>query len=105
MSIYSAAKAAVIGFVRVVAVEAGAAGVTVNSILPGVIATETVKKKFRTSDGSIPFLDQLIERQAIKRSGQPEDIAHTICFIASPEAAFTTSQMFDIGGGVTFHYE
>jgi len=102
MSVYVAAKAAIMGFVRAASMEAGS-GVTVNTILPGLIATEKVKEAFRQSDGTIPILDKLVERQAVKRSGQPEDIAYTICFMASPETAFTTGQIFDVGGGATFH--
>jgi len=102
MSVYVAAKAAIMGFVRAAAMEAGP-GVTVNTILPGLIATDKVKEQWAKPDGSIPILDELIKKQAVKRSGQPEDIAYTICFMASPETAFTTGQIFDVGGGATFH--
>jgi len=102
ISVYVAAKAAIMGFARAAAMEAGN-GVTVNSILPGLIPTDHVKQQWTKPDGTIPLLDLMIQKQAVKRSGQPEDIAHTICFIAGPEAAFTTGQMFDIGGGATFH--
>jgi 3-oxoacyl-[acyl-carrier protein] reductase len=102
MSVYVAAKAAIMGFVRAAAMEAGA-GVTVNTILPGLIATDKVKEQWAKPDGSVPILDELIKKQAVKRSGQPEDIAYTICFMASPETAFTTGQIFDVGGGATFH--
>jgi len=48
------------------------------------------------------LFDGHMEKQYVKRHGLPEDIAHTACFVASPEAAFTTGQIFDVGGA-TFH--
>jgi NAD(P)-dependent dehydrogenase (short-subunit alcohol dehydrogenase family) len=102
LAIYVAAKAAVMGFMRATAVECGM-GVTANTILPGLIATEAMNEKYSMPDGSKPFLDELVQKQAVKRSGRPEDIAYTICFIAAPETAFTTGQIFDVGGGATFH--
>ena len=101
-AVYVAAKAAIMGFMRAISVECGA-GVTANTILPGLIATEAVKAKYLLPDGTRPFLQELVQKQAVKRSGLPEDIAYTICFIASPETAFTTGQIFDVGGGATFH--
>jgi NAD(P)-dependent dehydrogenase (short-subunit alcohol dehydrogenase family) len=102
LSAYVASKAAIVGFTRTTAVEAGQ-GVTANIILPGLIRTPAVWELHHSPDGSPGLFEQLIEKQCIKRSGRPEDIAHTICFIASPETAFTTGQIFDVGGGATWH--
>lgn len=102
LSIYVAAKSAAVGFTRSVAVEAGA-GVTANIIMPGLIRTQALWDLHVQPDGSHYIFDRLIQKQCIKRQGQPEDIAHTIMFIASPEAAFTTGQIFDVSGGATFH--
>jgi len=97
-SVYIAAKAAIAYFMRATAMEC-ALGVTANTICPGLIASAAVRAKY---SGSSLFEDT-IQKQAVKRSGEPEDIAHTICFIASPENAFTSGQLFDVGGGATFH--
>jgi NAD(P)-dependent dehydrogenase (short-subunit alcohol dehydrogenase family) len=102
LSAYVAAKSAVVGFTRSTAVEA-AQGVTANIVLPGLIRTEAVWNKHVQPDGSHRLFDVLIKKQCIKRHGQPEDIARTILFIASPESSFTTGQIFDVGGGATFH--
>jgi NAD(P)-dependent dehydrogenase (short-subunit alcohol dehydrogenase family) len=102
LSVYVAAKSAVVGFTRSTAVEAGE-GVTANIILPGLIRTEAVWNNHVQPDGSHRLFDMLLKKQCIKRHGQPEDIARTILFIASPESAFTTGQIFDVGGGATFH--
>jgi len=101
-AIYVAAKAAIIGFMRAVAVEAQV-GVTANTIMPGLIASAKVKAQYTLPDGTSPFFDNILEKQAIKRTGLPEDIAYTISFIASPESSFTSGQIFDVGGGATFH--
>lgn len=102
LSVYVASKSAILGFTRSTAVEAGA-GVTANIILPGLIRTEAVWQNHVQPDGSHRLFDMLIKKQCVKRHGRPEDIAHTINFIASPEAQFITGQIFDCGGGATFH--
>lgn len=102
LSAYVTSKAAIVGFTRSVAVEAGP-GVTSNIILPGLIRTEAVWKLHERPDGSHGLFDRILENQCVKRNGRPEDIAHTICFMASPEAQFITGQIFDCGGGATFH--
>jgi len=102
LSVYVAAKSAIVGFTRSTAVEAGP-GVTANIILPGLIHTEAAWTTHLQPDGSNHIFDLVNEKQCIKRHGQPEDIAYTIMFIASPESSFTTGQIFDVSGGATFH--
>jgi NAD(P)-dependent dehydrogenase (short-subunit alcohol dehydrogenase family) len=102
LSVYVSAKSAIVGFTRSTAIEAGP-GVTANIILPGLIRTEAVWNNHVQPDGSHHLFDRLIQKQCVKRHGQPFDIAYTVCFIASPETAFTTGQIFDVGGGATFH--
>ena len=95
---YVASKAGVIGLVRAAAVEAGT-GVTVNAVLPGLIDTPGSTSMQNAEE----VFDRVIARQIIKRKGHPLDLAYTYSFIASPEAAFFTGQMFDCSGGETFH--
>lgn len=102
LSAYVTSKAALVGFTRSTAVEAGP-GVTANIILPGLIRTEAVWKLHEVSDGTHGLFDRILEKQCVKRNGRPQDIAHTISFMASPEAQFITGQIFDCGGGATFH--
>lgn len=101
MAAYVAAKAAVIGFTRVTAVEAGP-GVTANVVAPGLIRTDKTWDAAITSDGSRPLFDKVVGMQVVKRHGLPEDVAQTIGFIASPEAQFITGQVFDVSGGLIF---
>ncbi len=102
ISAYVAAKSAMIGFTRVTACESGP-GVTANVVSPGLIVTEGTLNAHTKLDGSKPLFDMILQRQCVKRYGRPEDVAHAMCFIASPEAQFITGQVFDIGGGLTFH--
>jgi NAD(P)-dependent dehydrogenase (short-subunit alcohol dehydrogenase family) len=98
LALYAAAKSAVAGFTRATAVEAGP-GVTANVVSPSLILTD----RTWNSEGSKALFDIVMEKQCVKRYGLPRDIAHTISFIASPEADFITGQLFDVGGGATFN--
>ncbi|KAF3395708.1 putative oxidoreductase [Penicillium rolfsii] len=102
LSAYVASKAAIIGLVRAASIEAGP-GVTVNAVMPGLIRTDQIWDAGVLPDGSHPLFDRVLQKQIVKRCGLPEDIAHTFCFVASPEAAFITGQVLDVSGGETFH--
>lgn len=94
-ALYGATKAANLGFMRSLAVEYAKYGVTVNSIQPGMIATESLKKE----------LGVLAEKGAnavpLKRLGEPEDIGSAVAFFASREANYITGQGLVVDGGVT----
>ena len=93
---YVASKAAVIGMTRVMAREVGAAGVTVNAIAPGLTLTEA----------SLGLLEDAetygVDRGAIKRAGQPDDIVGTALFLASDQAGYLTGQTIVVDGGKQF---
>lgn len=93
---YVASKAAVIGMTRVMAREAGGRGITVNAIAPG----------FTLTDASLGLMEDAesygVDRGAIKRSSQPEDIVGTALFLASAEASFMTGQTLVVDGGKQF---
>jgi acetoacetyl-CoA reductase len=91
---YSAAKAGEIGFVKALAQEGAAKGITVNAICPGYIGTEMVR--------AIPqdVLDKrIIPQIPVGRLGEPEEIARTVAFLAADEAGFITGSTFSINGG------
>ncbi|KUL87564.1 hypothetical protein ZTR_04581 [Talaromyces verruculosus] len=101
LSAHVASKAAIVGLTRATSVEAGP-GVTANVIMPGLIKTDSAYNAGVQPDGSHPLFDKVIQLQVTQRMGRPEDIAHAICFMASPESHFFTGQIFDCNGGVSF---
>ena len=96
---YSAAKAGMQGFTKTLAVELGRFGINVNSIAPGFIETEMTRA---TADRmGVPFeamSQRIVEGLAIKRAGQPEDIANVAAFLCSDESSFVTGQVIYVSG-------
>jgi len=96
---YSAAKAGMQGFTKTLAVELGPFGINVNSIAPGFIETEMTRA---TADRmGVPFeamSQRIVEGLAIKRAGQPEDIANVAAFLCSDESSFVTGQVIYVSG-------
>ena len=90
---YSASKAGVLGFSKNLAREVVADGITVNSVCPGLINTEIWK--------SLPKeqADKIIADIPAGRPGEPQEVADTICFLASKEASYITGEDIDINGG------
>lgn len=88
---YSAAKAGVIGATKALAQEIGRKGITVNAVAPGFIKTDM------TEDLDEKELKNLIP---VKRFGLPEEVAHTVGFLASVEAAYITGEVISVNGGL-----
>jgi NAD(P)-dependent dehydrogenase (short-subunit alcohol dehydrogenase family) len=95
MSAYGAAKAGLDHLVRVAADELGPARVRVNSVLPGVVATEIMT----AITGGGPVLDSYLAEIPLHRVGQPEEIAGLVRFLIGPESAWITGQNLSIDGG------
>ena len=95
---YTAAKAALIGFGRVLARELGPSEIRVNSILPGAITTPD-----QAAYGDVAALHKMIlESQSLKRLGMPVDIANLVSFLVGPDASFITGQSILCDGGWAF---
>jgi|SRR5665647_2953581 len=88
---YSAAKAGVIGATKALAQEVGRSGITVNAVAPGFIKTDM------TEDLDEKELKKMIP---VNRFGSPEEVAHAVAFLASPEAAYITAQVLSVNGGL-----
>jgi 3-oxoacyl-[acyl-carrier protein] reductase len=101
---YVATKAGVIGLSRVLSKEVGPDGVTVNVMMPGLIATPRALATFGEAEavGGGPIFANAIEHQSIKRSGEPEDIAHGILFLCEEGSSWMTGQTLQIDGGWSF---
>ena len=91
--LYSASKAAVIGFTKALAKEVGPSGVTVNCIAPGVINTK-MNKNLSEDD-----MAALSDETPLCRIGEPEEVAHAVVFLASDKASFITGQILGVDGG------
>jgi 3-oxoacyl-[acyl-carrier protein] reductase len=94
---YAASKAGQIGLVRQLAHELGPFGITVNTIAPGFLRTSPDYERQWNSYGP-EGQAQMIDRIAMRRLGEPEDIAHGVLFLASPFASWITGQVLQIGG-------
>ena len=99
---YSAAKAGLQGFTKAVALELGPFGVTANAIAPGFIATDmTAQTAERMGISFDDFKAGAAATIAVRRVGEPEDIAGTVSFLCSDDASFISGQVIYVAGGPT----
>ena len=94
-AIYVGTKGAVNSITRSLAKELGPKGIRVNAINPGVVVTEGFKAAELEGD----FEQFMISQTPLGRSGQPEDIATLVAFIASSDAGWVTGSLIDAAGG------
>lgn len=92
---YSASKSGVFGIVKCLAIEWGAHNITVNGIAPGWFETDLTRVLFQKPD----WLDALLDRTPLGRSGVGEDLAEVAAFLASDAASYMTGQMINVDGG------
>lgn len=95
---YSASKAAVMGFTRVLAQELGPVGITANCVCPGIILTDM---------GRVNLDDPEIRaawaaKTAMARIGDPEDVVGPVAFFCSDDSGFVTGQTLNVDGGIVF---
>lgn len=91
---YAAAKAGIIGFTKSTAKEIASRGITVNAIAPGFIQTDM------TDVLSDKVKETIMSNIPLKKLGDPEDVAETTAFLASPAAKYITGQVISVDGGM-----
>ncbi|MGV9797697.1 SDR family NAD(P)-dependent oxidoreductase [Mycobacterium sp. NPDC003449] len=97
MAPYVAAKSAVNGLTKTLALEYGPAGITVNAVPPGFIDTPMLRAA--AGKGYLGDIDKTIEATPVRRIGRPEDIAAACAFLVSEEAGYITGQILGVNGG------
>jgi D-xylose 1-dehydrogenase len=93
--VYIAAKAAIVGLTRTLAHELGPAGIRVNAVLPGAIATEKQRRLVNTPE----YKAEIMVSQALKREILPEDVARLVLFLAADDSSAITNQSYIVDGG------
>ena len=97
---YSAAKAGLQGFTKTLAIELGPFGITANAVAPGFIVTDmTASTAARVGVPFEAFQKAAADRIAVRRVGQPADVANMISFLVSEGAGFVSGQVIYVAGG------
>ncbi len=91
---YSTTKAGLLGLTRSLALEGARHGITVNAIVPGIIGTEAF------SFGNPEMNERMVKRTALRRVGEPQDIANAIAFLCSDLASYITGVGLNVSGGI-----
>jgi 2-hydroxycyclohexanecarboxyl-CoA dehydrogenase len=99
-AVYSAAKAGVIGFTKVIARENGRYDVTANAIAPGPIETPLLMGAKELGEVGERLIDNMRSQTQLGRLGQPSEVAAAAAFLASDDATFVTGETLGVSGGL-----
>ncbi len=91
---YSSTKAGLLGLTKSLALEGARHGITVNAIVPGVIGSEVF------SFGNPAMNERMVKRTAMRRVGEPQDVANAIAFLCSDLAGYITGVGLNVSGGI-----
>jgi 3-oxoacyl-[acyl-carrier protein] reductase len=91
---YSTTKAGVLGLTKTLALEGARHGITANAIVPGIIGTEAFKF------GNPEMNERMVKRTALRRPGEPQDVANAIAFLCSDLASYITGVALNVSGGI-----
>jgi len=91
---YSTTKAGLIGLTKTLALEGARHGITCNAIVPGIIGTEAF------NFGNQQMNERMVKRVAMRRPGEPQEIANTIAFLCSDLASYITGVALNVSGGI-----
>jgi 3-oxoacyl-[acyl-carrier protein] reductase len=96
---YVTAKGALIGLTRALARECGEDQITVNAVAPGAFPTAAEE----IHPDRAGYNDYVLAQQAVKRRGEPADVANAVLFFSAPETSFITGQLLCVDGGWVMH--
>lgn len=99
-SVYSSSKAAVSSITHIAANELASRKIRVNTVIPGAIETNWMEKSGFSTEQKEGFKQQMAEGTALKRIGNPDEIAKTVLFLASDAASFITGTEILVDGGM-----
>jgi 3-oxoacyl-[acyl-carrier protein] reductase len=91
---YATTKAGLLGLTKTLALEGGRRGITCNAIVPGVIATEAF------NFGNPAMNERMIKRTALRRVGDPQELANAVAFLCSDLASYITGVELNVSGGI-----
>jgi 3-oxoacyl-[acyl-carrier protein] reductase len=91
---YSTTKAGLLGLTKTLALEGARHGITANAIVPGIIGTEAL------AFGNPTMHERMVKRTAMRRPGEPQDVANAIAFLCSDLAGYITGVELNVSGGI-----
>jgi 2-hydroxycyclohexanecarboxyl-CoA dehydrogenase len=99
-AVYSAAKAGVIGFTKVMAREGARFNINVNAIAPGPIETPLLMQALEFGEIGEKIVENMKAGTQLRRMGQPDEVAAAIAFFASDDASYVTGEILGVSGGM-----
>jgi 3-oxoacyl-[acyl-carrier protein] reductase len=91
---YSTTKAGILGLTRTLALEGARHGITANAVVPGIIGTEAF------NFGNPEMNERMVKRTAMRRAGEPQEVANAVAFLCSDLAAYITGVALNVSGGI-----